>query len=513
MQIELKFRIAPEGLPAFRRHPLLARCASSKTPARQCTDIYFDTPDFLLQRHSVALYVTRVGKRWKRVLAANAGLLAPRRQREWEADLSDASPDCAAITRLFLDERELQSCRFDESICATLIPMFTIDCRRESWHLEFGQGCGAELTLSRGELHCRNARAPVCELCIVHRTGAPDACLEFALAIQRDFKLHLAYRSQADVGYALRDLKQVRAFNAEPLILPSDLDIEQGMESIFRSCMQHIFGNAAGVLKDGEMECIHQMRVGLRRLRSALDIFAPLKPCPEKIRLELAWLSSRLGDARDWDVFDASAIPAFVERAGEAAGLAALRKQVRREINRTHRQAAVAVDSLRCTRLWLNLERWLAAANGMGMMPDSSEETRPMLLRDFAEQNVKRFHKKMLKRCVSMNASEARSRHRLRIASKKLRYATEFFVSYYRKKPAARFLRKLAKLQDIFGASNDTAVAGRLLRTLAQKHPDLSKICDDVWDGLIAVDQRRVQKLGKRVRRVSMLKRLQLRKS
>lgn len=510
MQIELKFRIAPEDLPAFRRHPLLVRYASSKTPARQCTDVYFDTPDFLLRRHGVALYVTRVGKRWKRILTANT---PTHRQGEWEADLSDANPDCAAITRLFRDEPELQSCRFDESVCATLIPMFTIDCRRIDWHLEFGQGRGAALTLSQGEVYCRNAREPVCELSIVHRSGAPDACLEFALAIQQDFKLHLAYRSQTNVGYALCDPKQLRAVSAKPLILLSDSDIEQGMESVFRSCLQHIFGNAAGVLKGGEMECIHQMRVGLRRLRSALDMFEPLRPCPEKIRLELAWLSSRLGDARDWDVFDASAIPAFVERAGEEGGLAALRKQVRREINRTHRQAAVAVDSLRSTRLWLNLERWMVAANGMHMMPESSEEVRSMLLRDFAEQNLKRFHKKMRKRCVLMKADEPRSRHRLRIASKKLRYATEFFVSYYRKKPAARFLRKLAKLQDIFGASNDTAVAGQLLRTLAQKHPDLSTICDDVWDCLLAADQRRVQKLGKRVRRVSMLKRLQLRKS
>ena len=54
-------------------------------------------------------------------------------------------------------------------------------------------------------------------------------------------------------------------------------------------------------------------------------------------------------------------------------------------------------------------------------------------------------------------------RHRLRIALKKLRYATEFFDSGYKKKRTARYLAALKQLQDALGHLNDVAVAERLV--------------------------------------------------
>ncbi|MEY8876862.1 MAG: CHAD domain-containing protein, partial [Leptothrix sp. (in: b-proteobacteria)] len=52
------------------------------------------------------------------------------------------------------------------------------------------------------------------------------------------------------------------------------MSIEQGFQAIVASCTAQIQGNAAGVMHGSELESVHQMRVGLRRLRCALRLFA-----------------------------------------------------------------------------------------------------------------------------------------------------------------------------------------------------------------------------------------------
>lgn len=50
------------------------------------------------------------------------------------------------------------------------------------------------------------------------------------------------------------------------------------------------------------------MRVGLRRLRSARDLFAPVIPAFPGLDDELRWIASELGAARDWEVLARSTL-------------------------------------------------------------------------------------------------------------------------------------------------------------------------------------------------------------
>ena len=514
MQIELKFSLSDEQLPSLRRHRLLTQHTVSKSRAQRCGGVYFDTPDFLLKAHAAALHVARAGRNWRQTLTVNPGGTASiPPQREWTDQIRDAGPDFSTIAELFEQEPELRRCRFDDSVFTRMAPIFTIDCRRTVWRLGFGQGRDAELMLDIGEVHSGALRRPICTLTLVHRSGLADAFFDFALALQRDLDLRVAYLAPTDIGYAMHDPMWGGAVTAQHLVLPADAQVGDGLRIIVRACLSHVLGNAAGVSQGGELECIHQMRVGLRRLRSALAIFEPLKACPAHLRSELVWLSTELGRARDWDVLATSTIPSVAADGIEIADLAALQHRVQQEAARAHRRAARAVDSARGTRLWLCLQQWLYLPGA----PDADgaasqvEQIPATLLIEFAEQNVAHFHRKMLARSASMETAVPESRHRLRIAAKKLRYATEFFLSYYRKKSTDRFLNMLADLQDIFGASNDTVVADRLLRELAQKHPDLSVACAYIRSYLAALDDRRLLRLGKRIRRFSALKKLKVR--
>jgi len=328
------------------------------------------------------------------------------------------------------------------------------------------------------------------------------------LAILRDPILPAAYANQANSDDALHAAPLTGAVSAKRLCLHPDTNVKQGMQIVIRNCLVHISSNAAGVLTGGDIECIHQMRVGLRRLRSALKIFDPLKPCPARMQAELGWLTAKLGEARDWDVLETSTIPSLSTRELDIPVLAVLQRYVHREALRKHRSASVALASARSTRLWLMLERWLDDSSDTPM--PSNEQYLPVL-QDFALQHIQHFHKKLLERCVAMDVADVESRHQVRIGAKRLRYAIDFFASYYPRKSADLFMATLADLQDTLGASNDTAVADRLLRLLAQQHPDLTEICAYIRGYVAAADDCRRLGLGKQIRRFSALKKLRLR--
>lgn len=99
---------------------------------------------------------------------------------------------------------------------------------------------------------------------------------------------------------------------------------------------REVFAHADGVLDTGAIERVHDMRVATRRLRAALEIFAPCFPPKRHKRLlrEVKRLADVLGERRDPDVAierlrtlggkvpdDAAAIEALIAELGEAQQL------------------------------------------------------------------------------------------------------------------------------------------------------------------------------------------------
>ena len=85
---------------------------------------------------------------------------------------------------------------------------------------------------------------------------------------------------------------------------------------------------------------------------------------------------------------------------------------------------------------------------------------------EFATHLLGKRQRKALERGRQFEQLSAEERHRLRIALKKLRYATEFFEALYPKKHTKPYLAALKDLQDGLGHLNDVAVAQRLIASL-----------------------------------------------
>ena len=86
--------------------------------------------------------------------------------------------------------------------------------------------------------------------------------------------------------------------------------------------------------------------------------------------------------------------------------------------------------------------------------------------RDLASETLDKRLKQACKRAKNLSSLNVQERHRLRIALKKLRYSAEFFAPIFPAKSVSEFLDRLSKLQDLFGALNDAAMAETILRRI-----------------------------------------------
>ncbi|EEF27758.1 conserved hypothetical protein [Ricinus communis] len=254
-------------------------------------------------------------------------------------------------------------------------------------------------------------------------------------------------------------------FRAQALALDADAALSEAFPAILGNCLEHIQRNEVAVIEGHDPETLHQMRVGVRRLRSALKLFDAVAPCPPALQDDISWLGTELGAARDWDVLLASTLPRIDGAPAGANGLLELNALVQKIAQAKRHAAAQALLSPRYTRLMLTLGAWML-------------ETAPLLdgsAAHFSRQIMQHLHKSLLKRAARMQDDDAASAHRTRIATKRGRYALEFFHGLYRSKSTRAYLKALAATQEELGRHNDLVVAGRLLQELAQQQPQAAE--------------------------------------
>ncbi len=224
-----------------------------------------------------------------------------------------------------------------------------------------------------------------------------------------------------------------RAPPLSPQSTPSSL-----CTAVQKAALAQIAANRDGVLRSRDPEYLHQLRVGLRRLRSALRAFKDLLPKKQAKLLarRIRRVMREIGAARDWDVF-----LEWLENERAARDVV---RAARRQRDRAKASARTAVSRM-------ELEP-LAAEN----------HSQPV--KEFAAASLGRLGRKARRQARRMDWDDAGDRHALRIRVKRLRYASEFFGG----KDGG-----LERLQDVLGELNDVEVARRLLRGLRVNTPDL----------------------------------------
>ncbi len=467
--------IAPDAVPALVAHPALLAVKRGPARTRKVVTLYLDTDGAMLAEAGIALRLRRDDRRWLQSIKGAAGIsaggMSTRPEFEWPVRGPKPDPLRFAATpyRRVLGRAERKG----------LAPRFATEIARTTIPLAFADSTMAHLAIDRGIVRTADGglpvQAPICEIELELEAGDPLRLFELAQALAADVPFAFEPASKAARGSALRAPVVAAPVRASDPELSAAMPAGAAFATIILACVAQIEGNARGLLASDDPEWIHQMRIGVRRLRACLSLarnaFAAARV--EPLRAELRWLAQALGAARDLDVFTATTLPQLRQSARAGSGhdlddaLASLETtaQARRVEARAHARAAVA--SPRFVRLVL-----AAAALAAAPAADRDDSrAHPSRLRRPAKAMAKRLQKRRHADLLALGHDLAHAapeaRHAARLAAKKLRYATEFFAPLFGRKRTRDYQKALAALQEELGAWNDAAVAARLASELA----------------------------------------------
>lgn len=255
-----------------------------------------------------------------------------------------------------------------------------------------------------------------------------------------------------------------------PLILSKRMSVEQSFQIIAFNCLGQIEANAANMIEKYDVESLHQMRVGLRRLRSATNLFDTILTLPDFLHDEFNWLGTQLGAARDWDVFTTSTLPTLI---GAYTGTPGDKKKLQQVMlaaldvaYEKHQTVLVTIRSKRYARLIAYGNTWVDGCEWRNGMPKKEKSRLARRIKKFARELIRRKQRRLRKRRRQWQESDQQTLHRLRIAVKKLRYAATFFSSLTTSKKMKPYLLELSTIQEELGRKNDREIANQLLTQL-----------------------------------------------
>ena len=199
---------------------------------------------------------------------------------------------------------------------------------------------------------------------------------------------------------------------------------------------------------------------------------------PEVLRSELDWLAAELGAARDAEVLAGSTLVGAAEACTTEMEWQPLTQVAATIAKATRRRVAASGRSVRYSRLMLGLVAWLQSSRWRESRGNSASQVLAAPLDKVATKILARRHKKLLESGKRLKDGTPEERHRVRIAAKKARYATEFFQELHPGGRVKRHIERLTALQDALGWLNDAAVAHGLLGQIGKDHPELAGSAD-----------------------------------
>jgi len=266
-----------------------------------------------------------------------------------------------------------------------------------------------------------------------------------------------AHRKMPRGRKTVRPVRSPRPSKAAPVAFKTSSTLNDAIATVMTSCRDHWQVNLPAALDGRHPEGVHQVRVGLRRFRSALTLFRKFIPETQRewLNLEAKWLANQLGPVRDLDVF-------LTDLAG---GLGDEASPLTSAVRGAHAKAQTAADAAlrgqRVRRFMARLDAWV---DGRGWYADDAEMPQ---VGAFAREALNKRFRKIREVAARADELTVEERHELRIAVKKLRYSLEFLSAVLPARKVERTGVVLKRLQDSLGHLNDLDVAERTIALAA----------------------------------------------
>ena len=468
-EIELKFGLTEAAADAVGAI-LLGRGATTE----ELESRYWDSADRRLARAGISLRLRRSSTGWDQTVKAEGASPAERMEetvaRAGRWDGGAPPPDTRLHAGSQAGERLNEALSKRSGKPAPLGLVHTTRVRRFALSIEVS-GADLEVALDRGTVDSSERSLPILELEVELKEGPVAPLIAVGRASLDAHGMWLSTISKAMRGGWLAKLPDPpRAVKAERVQLDRHASGPEIFRAVMRNCVDQVLANA-GLLAEGNLEdaVLHQLRIGLRRMRTA--------------RRELGMWRGALGD--EWqaaadDAFrklgvyrDHRTIAASMQRRLAAAGSP-------NPVLRTG-SAAEDYDPTRIVRdrafqnSMLSLLEFLLDAPALARTGPASGDGEPTERDGSAgdparvvARRLGKLHERLKRDAQEFEKLGTRSRHGVRKRLKRLRYLSELVAPLYRRGRVERFLDEIEPGQDELGRYIDLVVAIRFAEETAE---------------------------------------------
>lgn len=342
-ELELKLELTGDEFERVQARPVFKELAIGEPATHHLRSLYFDTLDRRLHAKGLSLRVRRVGEDWVQTLKSetdvHSGVSHP---VELEINVEGPKPDIAAIADKGVRKQVRKAIGK-----APLVPLFETVVQRTAQTLREPEGAEIELAFDKGIVRGPEGTRDICEAELELKIGDPEALANVAERLFADEAIRLSETNKAEWGYRLFD-QQDRAglvpLKASAPHLDGTQSRAEAFREICRAATDQILHNWAVVLESDKPEGAHQMRIGLRRLRSALKVFRPVvdNESLRELDLKARDLGRVLGELRDADVLAMDIVGAVTAKHSDDSDLASLARVLARR--RSHRRDQVRIE-------------------------------------------------------------------------------------------------------------------------------------------------------------------------
>ena len=460
-EIELKILLDDEQESALRRSGVLMDQSVDGPRTQTLVSIYYDTADDALRRAGIALRLRRKGRAWVQTVKKSTVPISGGLSQPIEDEISVRGQNFA-LNRIGDDDLREEVIGLAR---AGMTPVSQTHFRRTTYILQGQNSSRIELAIDRGRVGGDVESAPFCEAELELLSGHPADL--FAMAERlfeagpiRHSNLSKSARARMflDTGQAIEALAPRKA---KPITLHRKQTAEEAARIALSECLDQFLSNIPLTAQSDNAKGPHQIRVGLRRLRSAISAFRPvlgrgkIAPVADHARD----IAATVGRIRDLDVLAEEMVEPMVARHPDEPGFSILLASIDERRRFVREEVRAVLTGRDVTSFGFRTAGFLA---GRGWL-DPADHGQTVRL---AEPVVKLARRRLNGRWKALSAYGRRAadlsideRHEMRKEIKKLRYVGEIFQSLFDAQKVKAFRSALRKLQDDFGALNDVAMA------------------------------------------------------
>jgi len=451
MEIELKFQLTEKA-----RYSIATQLRAEGAKSKLLAAYYFDTGTGTLAQAGFALRLRKEGRVWFQTLkSASSAASAVRGDHNLRLGVKE-QPQIDVLAHAETEDGVRLQRLLSRSADNTLVCRYETHIRRLS--VQIGARNRIEYSLDHGEITAQPDRnvsplvLPVSELEVELVSGPASRLLSAARKFLGTSGVYIDVRSKAQRGAALANgALIVSPARAMPLNVNGN-SLKAFVEAVLTNCARQVLVNASqlATAEGGEPGHVHQLRVGLRRLRSAIALFGKfIGGDIASWNTKAKQLAAGLGGNRDIDVMTEGLWPRL-----RAAGAPLVELPL-------HENVLPPGDLVReaTTQQWM-LELLAIELQGLGDVAKGEWSLVLPVVRGWSRQ--------CKKEALRFESFDLERRHRLRKRLKRLRYALEFFESELPPKCYKRFSKALASALNELGEYNDLQVAIEAYRGISE---------------------------------------------